>query len=403
MTTDDRVIAILERANPVPPGELVDVPVGATRYLETAQQQRSEPMAIIDPTPTRISDQPPRRRWPLIAVAASVVAIVVASIALVVATRDDTTVVDEPNPTVPPTSPGATVPEAVETLPTTAATPDPAAAQAVVDEFFSAYNAGDTDHVLELLVPDVVLTETYGVGAPAPDSEPEPLSDWARTTAWRNGGWTVVESTCVVAAERRDDGTTISCAYDTVTTLMAAVEADPTPTNALITVVDGAITEFHVAYGIPLFDSVSTPFVGWMNQYRPDATGWSLGDHATREEARRDGQTRAQYASEWSIWLDTWDCAWNGPCTQALDDWVAVYDAECVGLGPDDSLESLDAAMRLVPPSSAKTAEQLQLKVADRALLGSGLTREELAEHQRARLGAMIELGVDERCHPVVE
>ncbi len=170
MTTETTVMAILERANPVPPGELVDVPVGATRYLETALEQRSEPMTIVDPTPTRLSDRPPRRRWPLIAVAASVVAIVVASIALIVATRDDaTTPVDQPEPPVPPT---------IAPAPTTAAATEPDAAQAVVDEFFATYNSGVADDLFALLPDDAVIMENFFGGVPPPSAGAEDRAGW---------------------------------------------------------------------------------------------------------------------------------------------------------------------------------------------------------------------------------
>jgi hypothetical protein len=60
MTTEHRVMTILERANPVPVDDVV-VPVGDRRYLDTARQQRSRPMTMIAPAPNAT---PRRSAWP---------------------------------------------------------------------------------------------------------------------------------------------------------------------------------------------------------------------------------------------------------------------------------------------------------------------------------------------------
>ncbi|MFW2336270.1 hypothetical protein [Ilumatobacter sp.] len=404
MTTDDRVMAILERANPVPPGELVDVPDGATRYLETVLMQRSEPMTIVDPTPTRTTDQPPRRRWPLIAVAASVVALVVASIALVVATRDDAAVVDEPAPTVPPTPSDATTPEAAEP-PTTVAAPDPAAARATVDEFFQAYNSGATDDVLAMVTTDAVVTEQYGTGRPDPADEGWTRDDLVNGFAWNHAQgeiWT--DPQCTLAGQQLPAGATLSCQWDTLDAVIQAVDGEPIPTNALIVVSDGMIVELHRAFTRPDFATLGTPFRLWMESSHPDVEGADCCSGDTREDSERRGALRAEWAQEWDAWLDVWGCE-STSCTIPAEQWVAEYDAQCVSLDPagmptHDSV----ATVRLLPPTRDQlSSTRERLLDLDDGLIDPDVSDELAAELQTLRLDAMIELGIDERCHPVVE
>jgi hypothetical protein len=58
--------------------------------------------------------------------------------------------------------------------------------------------------------------------------------------------------------------------------------------------------------------------------------------------------------------------------------------------------------MSTVPRSASEPIARDRLMTADRALL-DGQTDERIAELQQQRLDAMIELGIDERCHPVIE
>lgn len=58
--------------------------------------------------------------------------------------------------------------------------------------------------------------------------------------------------------------------------------------------------------------------------------------------------------------------------------------------------------MPLVATDSSAPATLL-LTTADRTLSAGDLPGEQVAELQQQRLDAMIELGIDERCHPVIE
>ncbi len=390
MTTDDRVMAILERANPVPTGELVDVPIGVTRYLETALEQRSEPMTIIDPTPTRSADQSPRRHWPLFAAAASVVALVVASIALVVATRDDATVVDQPDPTVPPT---------IAPVPTTAAT-DVGEAQGVIDSFFSAYRDGDTDATLALMSSDVSFTDTHGFGPPFP--EEDGLGDIELNFAWNHAqGEVWTEPTCSLAEEQRAAGTTMSCQWETMDAPVLALDSDSIPTDSLIVVSDGRIVELHLGYGPIDFARLGTQFGSWMEEYHPEVEGADCCAGDTRADSERRGVIRAQWAEEWAAWLDEWGC--DTVCTITEEEWVAEYDSACTALEPPDlpSAELVDQLSNVPGPRLLRRFRDALVE-ADRALIEPGLTPERIAELQQIRLGAMVELGIDEACHPQV-
>ena len=151
--TEDEVIQLLEQADPVrriEPGPSVD----AVGYLD-ALRTRGTTVTLTHTGPTAKPGLGHRRRWPIITVAAAVVAVVVAGLALVA--RDET------SDTHIPAAPSATAPAT-----TTTATPaEVAAAEETARGFIDAENAYDVDRMVTYL-----------------DAEPENLDEFRLQMAW---------------------------------------------------------------------------------------------------------------------------------------------------------------------------------------------------------------------------
>lgn len=211
--------------------------------------------------------------------------------------------------------------------------------------------------------------------------------------------WT--EPTCELADEQRPAGPTLACQWDTLDAVVQAVDGDPIPTNALIVVSDGVVAELHGAYASPDFATLGRPFGRWMESNHPDIEGALCCGGDTREESEQRGRLRAQWSLEWADWLDGYGCEAGNLCTISVEEWVAEYDGRCTGLTPADPLDGLVAHMRSIPAPQPLAAEQLMTR--DGFLVAENLTPERIAEPQHERLDVMIELGIDERCHPVIQ
>ncbi len=97
MITEEQMKTLFVEANPIPDPESIDLDqVGGTAYLATLKQ-RSSDMRQLDTK--RTEDELPRRRT--IWMVAAVLALIVGTVAVVLATQDnqETPVVDEPTPT----------------------------------------------------------------------------------------------------------------------------------------------------------------------------------------------------------------------------------------------------------------------------------------------------------------
>lgn len=386
MTTEHQVMRFLERADPVRSGDPVAPAISARRYLETRVKQRSTAMPVLERTDQTTESSRPR--WPMYGAAAAVLAIVIGVVALL--SRGD-------GESVPVTTVEPTV-AAPETVPS--ADPVEGAQSAIVD-LLATYNTGDTDAVLDLLSDDVIMTQTYDGGRPSPDDGDAEARDMVELRfAWNNAQgeqWT--EPTCALADEQRPAGTTLECTWDTLDAPVLAVDGVPIPTRALVVVDDGAVAELHLGYSNPDFATLGKLLNAWLETNHPVDAALALDwPGETREDATARGEARAEWSEQWAAWRDAYGCTGTIACTLGPEAWVAEYDSICTAAaGSLLSAGAVDQVQAL--PPLARTARRL-LVDADEDLLATGLDEGQVAELQQTRLDAMIELGIDEACHP---
>jgi len=109
MTTEDRVMTLFERANPVPDIDDAVAPMRASRYLADLER-RSSNMTLTALEPDAPEQQAPKRTW-LMAAAAAVAALALIAGLIFAGTRadDEPVPADQPEPTVAAVEPEPTV------------------------------------------------------------------------------------------------------------------------------------------------------------------------------------------------------------------------------------------------------------------------------------------------------
>ena len=324
MTTERHVMELFERANPVPEPDAIDVDLGAYRYLAALHEEPST-MIIIEPTNT--PPRPGRRRWLLPAISAAVIVIVV-MLGLVVVNDDDPTPADTPVP-----APTTTALEQAVESPSSADT---------VAAYFATFNSADTDALLAMLAPDVIVTVTYQVSVPDLGGEPIPTSELELQLTWNHAaGVALTEPECHVSSEQPSVGTTLLCTYTTLDEIIQAVDGEPVPTRSWFTIVDETITKIHHDYGTPDFATLGRRFSFWMEHDNPEIEGADCCEGETREESVTRGELRAEWAQKWARHLEQNDCSPALPC-MASDD-------------AGDAAPPVDTAPPLPTPQSGAT------------------------------------------------
>lgn len=398
------VMSVLARANPVHDGDIVGDPARDAKVFGEVMGQRDE-VAIDADAPTLVLEEfdLSRRlaRRSTLAFAASLVAIVVATSALVVGLRQDDPIVD------PSTVPASVV----STLPAPAAIPstiDPLRidrALATIDAFVRAFNGGDLDGALAVVSNDFNGTEVYGTGEARPDTDQVGDKAFVAITVARGvgAGTQLAVRDCAAADQQRPAGVTLVCRWEVSDPVVQAVDGDPAVAEALIVAGD-AIVETHLGFGLPEPNTLGKPFLDWMKRYHPDAVPGLVRLPSDIEQAFELGASEADWARRWGAFLDEYECEPSEFCTITIERWVSEYDQQCLTAPEpvDVPAPALVEHMRGIP-STIETADQRRsLAEADAILAGldpmpDDVTIPEL-EQRRAR--AMAELGIDERCRP---
>ena len=205
-----------------------------------------------------------------------------------------------PATTVPPPAPSTT----------TATTEAPSAgvapvtvdeALAVSDAYIGAFNTGDTDAVLALLIPDVALSEKYtGMSA---SFEAMDRGSFEQHLAWSAAqGTTFTSPECAVTEEGTGTAVTVVCEFGWLYAAERAGGEPPVPTVLTMVVTGDGISqaafEYPPDFGSDLFDR-------WLYAtHSDDLEGVEFGDWESVAEAEAGGILRAQYVDEWVASLE---------------------------------------------------------------------------------------------------
>jgi hypothetical protein len=203
--------------------------------------------------------------------------------------------------------------------PTIVAGPDP---EAVLDQYFAAFNAGDADAVVSLLAPEVTLTERFGAVG---DFEVFSRPDWEEEiTEFVAQGAVFTTQSCTEADDQPTRDRTVSCDYGLLDAPSQAVGAPPIPVTTRFTVTPlGKISEVQVTYDSANtsidFVHVGRPFGQWLQTNHPDfadlaATDQPVASCCESMSATERGTLKAHYAQEWAAYLEANDCTYLDGC-----------------------------------------------------------------------------------------
>ncbi len=176
----------------------------------------------------------------------------------------------------------------------------------VADEYFAAFNAGDSEAVMALFTSDATFALQF---IDDPD-EPILRTDWEERLVWDTAQGTVVTTRdCAVIAEA-PGAVIVECEFGTHDAPAQAVDAVAVPTKTTMKITSDGIGEFHELFGRPDFTYVGVPFDAWMAENHPDdALATGFGNWSSLEEANEQGRIRAQYAVEWAVDLLASGCS----------------------------------------------------------------------------------------------
>jgi hypothetical protein len=182
-----------------------------------------------------------------------------------------------------------------------------AAAVAVADTYIAAFNAGDSDSVLDLVTPDAVFAESYVGMTDGADQVGRPFFE--QRLAWETAQGTSLLSPECVEQEADASSVTVSCSLGWLTARLAAVEADPVPTTLTIRVTDAGIAEIGFEHD-PTFGIA--PFDDWVQLNHPEDAGIvEFGDWGSVEEARLGGSLIPVYVQEWLAEIAAEGCTYD--------------------------------------------------------------------------------------------
>jgi len=198
---------------------------------------------------------------------------------------------------------------------------------AVADDYFAAFNAGDSEAVMALFTPDATFASKF-TGDPA---EPMLRASWEERLVWNAAQGTIMTTHDCAVTDEAPGAVTVECdhgthdapaqAVDEVTQLrrsgIAVVplpvrQSFAVPTTTTMKIWPDGIGEFQELYDQPDFNFVGDFFDAWMTENNPDdALAAGIGNWSSLEEANEHGRIRAQYADEWSADLQAAHCPFN--------------------------------------------------------------------------------------------
>jgi hypothetical protein len=269
--TDDEVMRLFERADPARTTDDLDNTPDTTGYL-AALRQRSNNVTYIQPTDTP-PDEPVRRPFTLMAIAAAAVVVLVVG-ALVLAARGDDEGREVPA-TVPPTVPGPKTTLAPTTPPSPSPVDDPVA---TAEAFLTTIEAGDPTEVEALQAPDFDSRQWLG-----------PVHQAAMGAAY-------TDPNCRASSEEADRvivlcTTSIELSAHRLTnTLGAPVSIAVTVGKAGVTAMDTSVNNLGLL-----------PFESWKEANWPGGLPIEVDDITTVEGVVEHARVEAQLARDWAV------------------------------------------------------------------------------------------------------
>jgi len=284
--TEERVMTLLEHADPVSSLDLKPVDVDAASYLATLEQRSSE-MTQIETNPE--TKPPGRSRGPLIAAAVAAVALI-ATIGILLTNNDEQPAAQTTAPVVPTTAP--VVPTTIENLEGLSIRE----ARRVANSFFPFFNAGDVDGVMALLTSDVVISDNL--------EREWDLGEWEQYLTWEAAQEaTLGQRKCQILEEASDeDEVTVICVTETIDGVTRATDSYPVGITIIMTVTSEGISGLSFRYdrSDPDLTVVFGQFEDWMDvQFPEDPHAADYGNWTSPDEAEQNGLLRVQRIDEW--------------------------------------------------------------------------------------------------------
>jgi hypothetical protein len=261
-------------ANPAPDVDRTDQ-VEAASYLATLEQRSSE-MTQIETIPE--TKPPGRNRGPLIAAAVAAV-LLIATIGILLANREEAPVVDQPD-VVPTTIGEGQAVSAVEAV-------------ATADSLLEAYSSGGFDAFMGHFTSAATYQDSFN--PPSPVGEAAPMLAWYITQ-----GSQILNPQCSVTEEDKTSAVIECTTGGTLTATEQAANAIAVPTRVTMTITPDGIETLFFTYGNPDFLGAARAFNAWLDVDHPDILAAYYGNWTTVEEAMEHAQTRAQYNAEWA-------------------------------------------------------------------------------------------------------
>lgn len=190
---------------------------------------------------------------------------------------------------------------------TTEAVVTPAEAIAVANAWYVAINAADIAAVMALFDADATVSNNF-TGSLT-------LEEALEVDIWNAAQGTILTTVGCASGDESAPTQNVRCEGANHDALVQAVGAPPVPANVTMTIGPGGIIMLSYSYGNPNFNHVAGPFDKWMTTNHPEAVDdVGFGSWETPEEAEASGILTAQFAAEWSAYLEANDCTYLDGC-----------------------------------------------------------------------------------------
>jgi hypothetical protein len=246
----------------------------AAPVLSAASDWSEPDMQSQQQTPTQ-PPKPKQNRTGVLVAAAAIALVAIVGTVVLVTSSDDTA--------SPATSEGAgasassttTSPIESTTITTVATIITPSGALAVGESFIAAYNAGDAEVTMALVLSDAFIDWGFGEDVTWEDEEMRMIWNAAQ-------GTTLTTEDCQVLGESTETTVQMLCKVSTQPATAQALDRGAVRTHINMAITPEGISRLEFSYFQPDFGYVDNPFARWMQANHPeDAHVVTLGSWST--------------------------------------------------------------------------------------------------------------------------